>query len=68
LNLGLDFSILKNRLSGFAEYYITNTKDILLGLDLPQTSGASSCNANIGETQNKGLELSLNGMSFMKPQ
>lgn len=61
-NYGLDFSLLKNRLSGSAEYYITNTKDILLGLGLPRTSGVSSYTANIGETQNKGFELSLNGI------
>jgi len=61
LNIGLDFSLLKNRLSGTIEYYITNTKDILLSLGLPQTSGVSSYTANIGETQNEGFEISLNG-------
>lgn len=61
-NYGLDFALLKNRLSGTVEYYITNTKDILLGLGLPRTSGVSSYTANIGETQNKGIEFSLNGV------
>ena len=60
-NYGLDFTLLKNRLSGTVEYYVTNTKDILLGLGLPRTSGVSSYTANIGETQNKGIEVSLNG-------
>lgn len=60
-NFGLDFSILKNRLSGTIEYYMTNTKDILLGVSLPPTSGVSSYTGNIGQTQNKGIELSLNG-------
>ena len=60
-NFGLDFALLKNRLSGTIEYYITNTKDILLGLGLPQTSGVTSYTANIGETQNKGVEFTLNG-------
>ena len=60
-NFGMDFTILKNRLSGTIEYYITNTKDLLLSLGLPQTSGVSSYTANIGETQNKGFEISLNG-------
>ncbi len=60
-NFGLDFSILKNRLSGTIEYYVTNTEDILLGLGLPATSGVSGYTANIGSTQNKGFELSLNG-------
>jgi TonB-dependent starch-binding outer membrane protein SusC len=61
-NFGLDFSLLKNRLSGTIEYYVTNTKDLLLSVNLPNTSGVSSYMANIGETQNKGLELSLNGL------
>lgn len=60
-NYGLDFALLKNRLSGTFEYYVTNTKDILLSLGLPQTSGVSSYTANIGETQNKGFEFALNG-------
>jgi len=38
-----------------------NTRDILLSLGLPQTSGVTSYTANIGETQNKGIEISLNG-------
>lgn len=59
-NYGLDFSLLKNRLSGTVEYYVTKTKDILLGLSLPPTSGVSSYTANIGQTQNKGIEIGLN--------
>ncbi|SNC61144.1 TonB-linked outer membrane protein, SusC/RagA family [Hymenobacter gelipurpurascens] len=61
-NYGLDFAVLKNRLSGTIEYYVTNTEDILLGLPLPPTSGVDSYTANIGATQNKGVELSLNGV------
>ena len=61
LNFGLDFSILSNRLSGTIEYYITKTEDILLGLGLPPTSGVTGYTANIGSTENKGIELSLNG-------
>jgi TonB-linked SusC/RagA family outer membrane protein len=60
-NFGVDFAVLKNRLSGTIEYYVLNTKDILLSLGLPRTSGVSSYTANIGETQNKGFEISLNG-------
>jgi TonB-linked SusC/RagA family outer membrane protein len=61
-NFGLDFAILKNRLSGTVEYYITNTSDILLSLNLPSTSGVGSYTGNIGATQNKGWEVSLNGL------
>jgi outer membrane receptor protein involved in Fe transport len=62
-NFGVDFTLLKNRLTGTVEYYVQNTKDVLLGLSLPRTSGVSgSYYANIGQTQNKGVEFSLNGV------
>ncbi|MBB1285740.1 TonB-dependent receptor [Flavisolibacter sp. BT320] len=60
LNFGLDFGLLRNRLTGTIEYYITKTEDILLGLGLPGTSGVSSITQNIGSTENKGFELALN--------
>jgi len=62
MNFGLDFSLLQDRLSGTMEYYITNTNDVLLNVGLPATSGASFVTSNIGETQNKGAELSINGL------
>jgi len=61
-NYAVDFSLLKNRLSGTVEYYVTNTRNLLLGLALPATSGVGSYTANIGSTQNKGIEFSLNGV------
>jgi len=61
VNFGLDFSILKNRLSGTIEYYVTKTEDILLNLTLPLTSGVTNIASNVGATQNKGFELSLDG-------
>ena len=61
-NYGIDFAILKNRLSGTVEYYVTDTRDILLGVGLPATSGVNSYTANIGQSQNKGIEFSLNGV------
>jgi TonB-linked SusC/RagA family outer membrane protein len=60
-NYGLDFAILNNRLSGTVEYYVTNTKDLLQRVGLPATAGVGSYTANVGETQNKGWEFSLNG-------
>ena len=63
-NFGLDFSLFNGRLSGSFEYYIQKTKDILLDVSLPSTSGVSSFTGNIGNTQNKGFELTLNGIIF----
>jgi hypothetical protein len=60
-NFGLDFGFFQGRLRGTLEYYMVDTKDILLNLGLPSTSGVSSYTANIGATQNRGIELTLNG-------
>lgn len=61
-NVGLDFAFFNNRLSGTAEYYIEKTDAVLLGVNLPPTSGVGSILQNIGNTQNKGVELSLEGV------
>lgn len=61
MNYGLDFSFFRGRLRGTFEYYSVKTHDILLNLGLPASTGVGSTTANIGKTQNKGIELSLNG-------
>ena len=61
-NFGLDFSLFNGRLYGSFEYYTQKTNDILLDVSLPSTSGVSSYTGNIGNTQNKGFELTLNGI------
>ena len=61
-NFGLDFSLFNGRLSGSFEYYIQKTNDILLDVTLPSTSGVSSYTGNIGKTENKGWEFTLNGI------
>ena len=61
-NFGLDFSFFNGRLSGSFEYYTQKTNDILLSVKLPDTSGVSSYTGNIGNTENKGWEFSLNGI------
>ena len=61
-NFGLDFSLFNGRLSGTFEYYTQKTSDILLDVSMPSTSGVSSYTGNIGKTQNKGWELTLNGI------
>jgi TonB-linked SusC/RagA family outer membrane protein len=61
-NYGVDFSLFKRRLSGTIEYYQQHTKDILMSVKLPSTTAVSTYMANIGETENKGFELSLNGV------
>ena len=65
-NYGIDFALFGGRLRGTAEYYTQKTSDILLGLKLPATAGVEKTTANIGSTENKGFELSLNGTILEK--
>ncbi len=66
-NFGLDFALFNSRLSGTVEYYITKTNDVLYTLPLPATSGVSNIRSNIGATENKGIEISLNGTIIETP-
>lgn len=63
LNTGLDFSIFKNRIFGSLEYYVTNTSDLLAPQPLPNSTGFGGFITNIGETQNRGIELSLSTLN-----
>lgn len=63
-NIGLDFTVLNNRMWGTIDLYKNTTKDLLMLTDIPSISGFNSSFANIGQTSNKGLELSLSGILF----
>lgn len=58
-NIGIDVSLLDNKIGLTVDAYIKNTKDLLLNAPLPTSSGFSSAVQNIGQLQNKGLEISL---------
>ena len=59
-NIGIDFSILKNRVNITADWYIRKSENLLLSVPLSTTSGFGSATRNIGAMQNKGIELSVN--------
>src|SRR5690554_2184000 len=60
-NLGLDYSMLKNRLSLVADMYVRNTLDMLTeGVALPGVYGADSPEMNAADMRTKGYEISLN--------
>ncbi|MBB5646842.1 SusC/RagA family TonB-linked outer membrane protein [Pedobacter cryoconitis] len=62
-NIGLDFGILKNRLTGTVEYYTRTTSDLLLSRPISATNGLTSYTDNIGAMKNSGLELELNSIN-----
>ena len=59
-NLGIDFSFFRGRINGSLDLYTSRTKDLLLQQSLPSLTGYPSMMANIGETKNKGFDLTLN--------
>jgi TonB-linked SusC/RagA family outer membrane protein len=65
LNIGLDFGILKNRISGSVEFYKQFTDNLLLPQNLPASSGVpNAIVTNIGKTENKGIELFVSSVNF----
>lgn len=59
VNLGVDLGFLDNRLNVTADFFIKNTKDLLLAQSLAQATGFTSQWQNIGKIQNRGIELSI---------
>lgn len=60
-NTGIEWSILKGRVSGAVEYYNAITSDLFLNRQLSRTTGFQSITSNVGELQNRGIEASLDG-------
>lgn len=58
-NAGLDFNILRGKLSGSFEFYHTVNEDLLMQRSLPESTGFSTIWQNIGKTKNRGIELTL---------
>ncbi|MGC6479086.1 MAG: SusC/RagA family TonB-linked outer membrane protein [Flavobacteriaceae bacterium] len=59
--IGLDFSLLNNRLEGSFNYYFRQTKDMLQDVPLSRTTGFSSQNQNVGVMENSGIEIEFFG-------
>ncbi len=63
-NLGLELNMFNNRLRMVSDYFIRNTTDLLFGIPTAYESGVGSIAGNLGEIQNKGLEISLQADVF----
>jgi TonB-linked SusC/RagA family outer membrane protein len=64
--LGFDVSLFKNRISLSFDLYYNHTKDLLLERPIPSSSGFYLISSNIGQLQNKGLEVVLNTVNIDK--
>lgn len=64
-NIGIDFGVLKNRISGSIELYKQSTSSLLLPQQLPFTTGIQErIVTNVGSTENKGLEIQLSTINI----
>ncbi len=58
-NLGLDFSLLKRRVTGSFDVYTSTTTDLLMQRSIPTVTGFTTTFANIGKTANSGFDINL---------
>ena len=63
-NIGLDFGVLKDRITGTVDVYQEKTTGILLSNALPGSTGATSQTSNLGSSSDRGLEISLSSINF----
>ena len=65
-NAGLEWGVFNDRISGSVELYLQKTSDVLVKKALLPSSGVSgNILANVGETENKGVEISIHSENFM---
>lgn len=60
VDIGLDFGLFNNRISGEIDFYNRKTKDLIYNVPVPSNSGFTTQTVNIGAMQNRGVELVLN--------
>lgn len=65
-DIGVDFGLWGNRLSGEIDYYVRKTDDLLYNVPVPGTSGFTTQLVNIGSMENKGFEFVLNSTNIKK--
>lgn len=64
-NIGLDFGLLNNRITGTLEYYEKRTKDLLNSVSAPAgTNFTNIITANVGEMKNQGVEFNVNAVAI----
>ncbi|UYQ91688.1 TonB-dependent receptor [Chitinophaga horti] len=64
-NFGIDFGVLRDRITGTFDYYNRETNDLLFSVQIPNITGYSTINTNVGRIGNKGFELTLNSKNII---
>jgi TonB-linked SusC/RagA family outer membrane protein len=63
-NFGMDFDVIGGRISGSVDYYDSRTYDLLYSRTIPTLNGFSTWTTNVGQVNNKGVELMLNSVNL----
>ncbi|QEC76189.1 SusC/RagA family TonB-linked outer membrane protein [Mucilaginibacter ginsenosidivorax] len=64
-DIGLDVGFFNGRLSGQFDVYLRKTKDLLLNVQVPATSGYTTITQNLGKLQNKGFEMQIDSKNIV---
>ena len=67
-NIGIDASMLQGRISLTLDYFVKNTRDLLINLPVPRATGFESLVTNVGQMENKGIEVLLSSTNINKNQ
>jgi len=65
LNIGLDFSLVKGRVSGTFEWYTRKSSELLISQSIPSVNGVTSITVNSGAMKNTGIELSISSVNIL---
>ena len=63
-NIGVDYSVLNGRISGVLDFYTSRTTDLLMQMGIPSLNGYTQTYANVGETSNIGVDITLNTVNI----
>ena len=64
-DIGLDYGLVNDRISGEIDFYIKDTRDLLLNVNVPSTTGFTTQLRNVGRLQNKGVEFVFNSNNLV---
>ncbi|NJO01276.1 MAG: TonB-dependent receptor [Bacteroidia bacterium] len=64
-DIGVDMGFLRDRISFTVDYYNKDTRDLLLNVQVPSTTGFTTQTKNLGRLTNQGIEFSINSQNFV---
>jgi TonB-linked SusC/RagA family outer membrane protein len=65
-NLGIDFQLFQNRVSGSVDMYTSSTSDLLMQRSIPTVTGYTTTYANIGKTANNGVDINITTVNIQR--